>query len=138
MFWSDWGSAAKIEKCGMDGNSTSRQVLVNRDIVWPNGLTIDYREDRIWWNDARLGTVESSDLNGRDRKVALRSRLARHTFGISVFEDSIYVTKRHGGRRILKIEKGGGGRMVTLLRHLYGPRGIVVYHRSRQPGTRGQ
>lgn len=135
MFWSDWGKAAKIEKCSMDGESTSRKILVSQNIIWPNGLTIDYSEDRIWWTDARFGTIESVDLNGGDRKVALRSSRARYTFGISLFQDSIFVAKRQGGRKILKVDKSGGKRSVTLLRYLYGPRGIVVYHPSRQPGT---
>ena len=135
MFWSDWGKTAKIEKCSMDGESTSRKILVSQNIIWPNGLTIDYSEDRIWWTDARFGTIESVDLNGGDRKVALRSSRARYTFGISLFQDSIFVAKRQGGRKILKVDKSGGKRSVTLLRYLYGPRGIVVYHPSRQPGT---
>lgn len=135
MFWSDWGKAAKIEKCSMDGESTSRKILVSQNIIWPNGLTIDYSEDRIWWTDARFGMIESVDLNGGDRKVALRSSRARYTFGISLFQDSIFVAKRQGGRKILKVDKSGGKRSVTLLRYLYGPRGIVVYHPSRQPGT---
>lgn len=135
MFWSDWGKTAKIEKCSMDGESTSRKILVSQNIIWPNGLTIDYSEDRIWWTDARFGTIESVDLNGGDRKVALRSSRVRYTFGISLFQDSIFVAKRQGGRKILKVDKSGGKRSVTLLRYLYGPRGIVVYHPSRQPGT---
>lgn len=119
----------------MDGESTSRKILVSQNIIWPNGLTIDYSEDRIWWTDARFGMIESVDLNGGDRKVALRSSRARYTFGISLFQDSIFVAKRQGGRKILKVDKSGGKRSVTLLRYLYGPRGIVVYHPSRQPGT---
>lgn len=138
MFWTDWGAAAKIEKCAMDGDSSSRQVLVNRDIVWPNGLTIDYQEDRIWWVDARLGTVESVLLNGQDRKITMRSWGVRGTFGIAVFQDSIYLTKRSRGRRVVKIRKDGRGGIVRIERHLYGPRGIVVYHRLRQPEARGQ
>ena len=138
MFWSDWGDSAKIEKCAMNGDSTSRRVLVNRDIVWPNGLTIDYTEDRIWWVDARLGKVESTDLNGQDRKVTLRSWGVRSTFGITLFQDSIYLTKRSRGRRVLKIRKDGSGGIVRIARHLYGPRGIVVYHQMRQPGARGK
>ncbi|KAJ7378682.1 hypothetical protein OS493_021986 [Desmophyllum pertusum] len=137
IFWSDWGNPAKIEKCAMNGDSTSRQVLVNRGIVWPNGLTIDYREGRLWWVDARHGRVESTDLNGGDRKMILHSRRLRHTFDIAVFQDSIYLTKRRQGRRILKIEKDTGGGMVRIARGLYRPRGLAIYHRSRQPGARG-
>ncbi|XP_078354454.1 low-density lipoprotein receptor-like [Oculina patagonica] len=137
MFWSDLGNQAKIEKCAMNGNSTSRQVLVNRDIVWPTGLTIDYSDERIWWVDARLGTVESTDLNGRDRKVTLRSLGVRYTFGIAVLQDSIYLTRESRGRRVLMIKKDDSSRVDRIARGLKGPKGIVVYHQMRQPGAKG-
>lgn len=138
MYWSDWGNPAKIEKCAMNGDSSSRQVLVNRDIVWPNGLTIDYQQERVWWVDARRGTVESADLNGGDRKVTFRSWGVRGTFGITNFQDWIYLTKRIRGRRVLKIRKDGRAGINRIATRLYSPRGIVVYHQTRQPGARGQ
>ena len=138
MYWSDWGSAAKIEKCGMDGSKTSRRVLVDRNIVWPNGMTIDYQTGRLWWTDARLGTIESTDLNGLDRKIITRSWRVRDSFGIAVFQDYIYLTKRNRGRGVLRIDKATGRRWVRMARHLYAPREIVVYHRLRQPVPAGE
>lgn len=138
MFWSDWGAAAKIEKCALDGDSSSRQVLVKRDIVWPNGLTIDYQEGRIWWVDARLGTVESMLLNGQDRKITMRNLGVRYTFGITVSQDSVYLTRRSRGRRVVKIRKNGRRGIERIQRHLYGPRGIVAYNPLRQPGARSK
>lgn len=39
MFWTDWGSKPRVERANMDGSG--RMVLATKNIVWPNGLTID-------------------------------------------------------------------------------------------------
>ena len=138
MFWTDWSRGARIEKCAMNGDLGSRQELINRDIVWPNGLTLDYTEERMWWTDARLGTIESSNFNGLDRRVTLRSWHIRGAFGIAVFQDFVYLTKFRNGRKILKIDKATGKKSVRIASHLYSPRGIVVYNRLRQPVPQGE
>ena len=43
MYWTDWGRWPRIEKACLDGSN--RTVLIDSQIKWPNGLTIDY-EDR--------------------------------------------------------------------------------------------
>lgn len=40
LFWTDWGHIAKIERANLDGSE--RKVLINADLGWPNGLTLDY------------------------------------------------------------------------------------------------
>lgn len=46
MFWTDWGEIPKIERASMNGDSTTRTVIVNDNIFWPNGLTVDYESKR--------------------------------------------------------------------------------------------
>lgn len=56
LFWTDWdANAPRIESCSMAGNG--RKVVVYIDHIgngaWPNGLTLDYVLERIYWIDAR-------------------------------------------------------------------------------------
>lgn len=45
LFWTDWGNIAKIERSHLDGSE--RKVLINTDLGWPNGLTLDYDTRRL-------------------------------------------------------------------------------------------
>ena len=71
LFWSDWGLHAKIERCGMDGQS--RQALVSTEIVWPNGLTLDYPLQTVYWVDASLDRLERINMDGTNRMVRVNS-----------------------------------------------------------------
>lgn len=88
VFWSDWGKQAKIEVAQMDG--TKRKALVTERLIWPNGLAIDRPTERLYWNDGKLNTIESSDLNGNDRKVIIMD--APHPYGLVVVGNHIYWT----------------------------------------------
>ena len=68
MYWSDWGSDGRIEKAGMDG---SQRASIVTGVTWPNGLSIDFARDRLYWTDAAAKTIEHCDLDGRDRQVPL-------------------------------------------------------------------
>jgi low density lipoprotein-related protein 2 len=61
LFWTDWASAnASIRRIGMDANHLDfpDTKIVSLKLGWPNGLTIDYYTDRIWWADAHLDLIE--------------------------------------------------------------------------------
>lgn len=52
MYWTDWSSNAKIERATLGGNF--RTPIVSTNLVWPNGLTLDYEEQQLYWADANL------------------------------------------------------------------------------------
>ena len=56
MFWTDWSLEPFIAKMGMDGSRL--QKLITKGLFWPNGLTIDYATDTLWWVDAHLDHME--------------------------------------------------------------------------------
>ena len=53
----------------MDGSM--RRVIADRQLFWPNGLTIDYAADKIYWADAKHHVIERADLDGSNRKTVI-------------------------------------------------------------------
>ena len=74
MYWTDWvqrasrTAIAKIERAHMDG--TNREVLVDTNVNWPNGLSIDYRNNKLYWCDAFTDRIERIDLETLAREVS--------------------------------------------------------------------
>ncbi|KAK3739393.1 hypothetical protein QZH41_018445 [Actinostola sp. cb2023] len=91
MFWSDWGESPKIERCGMNGDPTTRLAIITTNIQWPNALTVDYRSDKIIWADAKVHTIESANLDGSHRRVILSENI-HHPFAITVLHNRMYWT----------------------------------------------
>ena len=92
MYWTDWGSPAKIERASMDGSS--RQLLHSTGLVWPNGLTIDYATQQIFWGDALLDRIEYSNVDGSGRRVLTSSLggVNPHLFDITLESNVLYWT----------------------------------------------
>ena len=65
MYWTDWGEIPKIERAGMDG--TNRAMVIDKDIYWPNGLTLDYSQQKLYWADAKYNFIHRSSLDGTNR-----------------------------------------------------------------------
>ena len=88
IFWTDWGSLAKIEKSSMDG--TNRQTLHNTSLIWPNGVTLDYPAQRVYWVDAFLDRIEYSNYDGTNRIVLIRQLL--HPFALTIEGNLVFWT----------------------------------------------
>ena len=81
MYWTDWGTNAKIESSAMDGSL--RQTLINSSLVWPNGLAIDLEQMKLYWGDAKLKKIESSNIDGTNRRLVTDNNVG-HIFGFDV------------------------------------------------------
>lgn len=40
----------------MDG--TNKVAIITTKLEWPNGITIDYTNDKLYWSDAHLSYIE--------------------------------------------------------------------------------
>ncbi|KAI1237378.1 Low-density lipoprotein receptor-related protein 1B [Lamprotornis superbus] len=136
MYWTDWeedeidASVGRIEKAWMDGYS--RQVFVTSKMLWPNGLTLDYRANVLYWCDAYYDHIERIYLNGTDRKVVYNGKDLNHPFGLSHHGNYIYWTDYMNGS-IFQLDLLT--RNVTLLRSERPPLfGLQIYDPRKQQG----
>lgn len=78
LYWSDWGDVPHIGRIGMDG--TDRSIIIKDKITWPNGLTLDFINDRIYWADAREDYIAFASLDGSNRHIGTESRFLYFLF----------------------------------------------------------
>lgn len=87
LFWTDWGTHPMVARASMNG--TYNQPIITENIVWPNGLTLDWPNNRLYWIDAKLQSIDSSKLDGSDRRRVIE-KISNHPYGIAVFQDKLF------------------------------------------------
>ncbi|CAH1789469.1 unnamed protein product [Owenia fusiformis] len=128
MYWTDWGRSPKIEKATMAGRN--KQTLISSGLRWPNGLTIDFGEAKLYWCDAALDKIERSDLTGNYRETIVETTV--HPFAMTVYGHFIYWTD-WSTRSVYRAMKHTGGDQTRLISGLRGrPMDIHVYAADRQ------
>lgn len=133
MFWTDAGSAPKIETSWMDGSK--RRPLITEAIRHPAGLAIDYAQDhQIYWVDTKLNTIETMRPDGTLRRIVIHGEALRHPVALDVFESNLYWANRDTSE-MLRQDKFGRGVPVVIQRNLENPSGIKVYHDLRYNTT---
>lgn len=125
MYWTDWGLHPMISVASMDGHFSV--PLVNEEIFWPNGLTLDWPNERIYWVDAKIKTIESCKIDGSDRRQVIK-QMSKHPYGIAMFQDTLYWSD-WDSKSIQSCNKFTGKNRTTIIRDtvIYD---IHVYHPS--------
>ena len=131
MYWSDWGAVATIERASMDGRA--RQILHNTQLFWPNGLTLDYQNQVLYWIDASLDKIESSNVDGTNRQLIVNfasSSPNYHPFAMSLFNNVLYWSD--WGTDMIHSIFANGTSLTSLIRGFSFATGIEVVSGSRQ------
>lgn len=114
----------------MDGKN--RTVLHNTALIWPNALTLDYQTQVLYWADAYLDKIESSNVDGSNR-ILLSTVGVDHPYGIALFSNTLYFTD-WSGPSVKTININGGNATAifgeVLCTQLFG---IVVVSEHKQP-----
>ena len=136
MFWTDWGEVPKIERAGMDGGRKSRSIIVDKNIHWPNGLTIDYADNKIYWADAKEKYIASCDYDGGNhREVVAGEKILSHPFALTLSDRTLYWTDWQE-RSIFSCDKITGNNIHPIMQNIYSPMDIHVFSAGRQPSSK--
>ncbi|XP_043921911.1 low-density lipoprotein receptor-related protein 5 [Protopterus annectens] len=134
MYWTDWGETPRIERAGMDGST--RKIIVDSDIYWPNGLTIDLEEQKLYWADAKLSFIHRANLDGSFRQKVVEGTLT-HPFALTLSGETLYWTDWQT-RSIHACNKHTGEKRREILSGIYSPMDIQVFSQERQPYIKTQ
>lgn len=105
------------------------EKIVTTDIKWPNGLTIDFDEEKLYWADAYYDKIESSNLDGNYRQVLTT---AYHPFALVVHGHFLYWTDWNTNS-IYRAEKYRGSNTIALVQGLPSrPMDLQIWSEQRQ------
>lgn len=107
-------------------------MIHNTDLIRPNGLTLDYSQQLLYWNDARFDRIESSRFDGSNRRIVTSQGIYR-PFGISVYRNTIYFTDFLSGVNIIPLVNNVGNVSTILDSLCENAVGIEVVSSERQP-----
>ncbi|KAF5291298.1 hypothetical protein FQA39_LY03449 [Lamprigera yunnana] len=128
MYWSDWGKRPEIARAKMDG--TEDMSFVANAIYWPNGLALDIPNERLYWVDAKLMTLQSINLDGTARRIILEN-IIKHPYALAIFENEVFWSD-WTSNTIESCEKFTGKNHNVIVKereHIYG---VHIYHPALQ------
>ncbi|XP_049341186.1 low-density lipoprotein receptor-related protein 1B isoform X1 [Astyanax mexicanus] len=135
LFWTEWGKSPCIGRARLDGSD--QVTLVSSGIAWPNGISIDYEENRLYWCDARTDKIERINLEtGESREIVL-SAANVDLFSVAVFGAYIYWSDRaHANGSIRRGLKSDATEAVTMRSGLgVNLKDVKVFNKGREKGT---
>ncbi|XP_048750577.1 low-density lipoprotein receptor-related protein 4-like isoform X2 [Ostrea edulis] len=125
IYWTDWGATPKIETSNYDGSE--RRDVITTDLVWPNGLAIDFKAAILYWCDGKTGRIEKSKLDGTNRMVVSdQSRSGARFFGLALHETTLYYTD-WAKRYLMKMSTSGGSLAVVESKTFEKLSGVYLY-----------
>lgn len=134
LFYSDWGSNPNIGRANMDGSG--HRILFSSPIVqWPNGLTLDYMANRLYWVDAQKDTISSCTYDGKDYKSVLsKVKQLTHPFAVAIHKDLMYWDDWHQ-KAIFMADKNSGKGITEILSGMSGAMDLKAFSLLHRQGN---
>ncbi|XP_054265258.1 sortilin-related receptor-like isoform X2 [Macrosteles quadrilineatus] len=135
MYWTDWAvNDPCVARANLDG-SDIKKLFTKPTVEWPNGITVDYIAERIYFVDAREDFIGSADLDGKHfRKIIHNKEQVAHPFAVAVFKDLMYWDdwKQNG---LYSADKDHGVSIQAVETNLPGLMDLKVFAHSLQEGS---
>lgn len=122
-------------------NGNARKLIITKSIAWPNGLTLDPIQKRIFWVDAHFDYLATADYEGENRLILMSGATKiPHPFAVDVFNEFIFYTDwdSKGIHRLLKIGGKTQNHSDLIWKSVSAPpMAVKVLHPLKQPKLKG-
>lgn len=99
-----------------------RRIIVNQDVSLVASLTIDYKEQILFWADINRLRIERADFDGSNRKSIVEGYRAK---GLDIYGNWLYFTDPLSNA-IYRMEKHSGRDLKALVRDVRAPNAIKI------------
>ncbi|GAA6077980.1 low-density lipoprotein receptor-related protein 2a isoform X1 [Tachysurus ichikawai] len=134
MYWTDQGTEsgipAKVACADMDGSNSV--VLFTNNLDHVEFITIDIKENKLYWAVTGTGVIERGDPNGSNRITVVNG--LSHPWGVAVHGPYLYFTDRDF-EVIERVDKATGSNRVVLRNNAPGLRVLKVHYRETSAGS---
>ena len=93
----------------------------------PDGLAVDWINNKIYWTDTGLNRLEQSDLSGNSRRILISSGLDEpRGIALDPLNNALYMTEWGRFPRIEKMRLNGSSRQYIITQNLVWPNAVTV------------
>lgn len=92
LFLTHASDEAQIEQANLDGSS--RNILVNENLLMPTLISVDEKNELVYWYDILQETIEVVSMDGKNRKTLYRTSDFGIVDSITVQEYRLYFSTR--------------------------------------------
>lgn len=94
--WSTHGKDGSIGSAWMDG--THRKIIIDNnklEIFWPNSLSIDFKQKKLYWCDPQKASIERCDFDGENRDVLFLAKSDTfYPYSMGLGTESLYISDK--------------------------------------------
>ena len=92
----------------------------------PDGLAVDWINNKLYWTDTGTNTLEQSDLFGSFRRILLNDTDEPRGIAVDPLNDALYMTDWGASPRIEKMHLDGSGRVTIVTQNLVWPNAVTI------------